>query len=110
MGKRVKLWLTAAKTRWHTVWGLFLHLNAGDDYIEGVICDISDRKRAEVALQTSEERLRLALQIKDSYDINIKTEEIVVKSPEYFNAGLRSSKYFTTKYEGFESGASWTTE
>ncbi|MEP0898643.1 PAS domain S-box protein [Leptolyngbya boryana FACHB-1624] len=40
-------------------WGLFSsYLNTGDDYIEGVIADISDRKQAEVALQTSEAELR----------------------------------------------------
>jgi len=40
-----------------TVFWDFSYLNAGDDYIEGVIADISDRKQAEIALQTSEERL-----------------------------------------------------
>ncbi|BAS59696.1 two-component sensor histidine kinase [Leptolyngbya boryana NIES-2135] len=40
-------------------WGLFSsYLNTGDDYIEGVIADISDRKQAEVALQASEAELR----------------------------------------------------
>ncbi|WP_341531016.1 PAS domain S-box protein [Nostoc sp. UHCC 0302] len=40
-------------------WGLFSsYLNAADDYIEGVIADISDRKQAEVALQASEAELR----------------------------------------------------
>ncbi|KYC44128.1 serine/threonine protein kinase [Scytonema hofmannii PCC 7110] len=40
-------------------WGLFSsYLNAGDDYIEGVIVDISDRKQAEAALQASEAELR----------------------------------------------------
>ncbi len=40
-------------------WGLFSsYLNAGDDYIEGVLADISDRKQAEVALQASEAELR----------------------------------------------------
>jgi two-component system, NarL family, sensor kinase len=34
------------------------YLNAADDYIEGVIADISDRKQAEVALQASEAELR----------------------------------------------------
>jgi PAS domain S-box-containing protein len=34
------------------------YLNADDDYIEGVIADISDRKQAEVALQASEAELR----------------------------------------------------
>ncbi len=66
-------------------WGLFSsYLNAADDYIEGVIADISDRKQAEVALQMSEERLRLALTASNQglYDMNLKTEEIVV-NPEY---------------------------
>jgi len=40
-------------------WGLYSsYLNATDDYIEGVVADISDRKRAEVALQASEAELR----------------------------------------------------
>ncbi|WP_242063659.1 PAS domain S-box protein, partial [Nostoc sp. FACHB-892] len=40
-------------------WGLFSsYLNAADDYIEGVIADISDRKQAEAALQASEAELR----------------------------------------------------
>jgi PAS domain S-box-containing protein len=40
-------------------WGLFSsYLNAGEDYIEGVIADISDRKQAEVALQASEAELQ----------------------------------------------------
>jgi two-component system NarL family sensor kinase len=40
-------------------WGLFSsNLNADDDYIEGVIADISDRKQAEAALQASEAELR----------------------------------------------------
>jgi PAS domain S-box-containing protein len=40
-------------------WGLYsFHLNATDDYIEGVIADISDRKQAEAALQASEAKLR----------------------------------------------------
>jgi two-component system, NarL family, sensor kinase len=40
-------------------WGLFSsYLNAADDYIEGVIADISDLKQAEVALQASEAELR----------------------------------------------------
>jgi two-component system NarL family sensor kinase len=40
-------------------WGLYSsRLNAADEYIEGVIADISDRKQAEVALQASEAELR----------------------------------------------------
>ncbi|MBW4640707.1 MAG: PAS domain S-box protein [Gloeocapsa sp. UFS-A4-WI-NPMV-4B04] len=40
-------------------WGLASsYLNAGDDYIEGVMADISDRKQAEAALQASEAELR----------------------------------------------------
>jgi PAS domain S-box-containing protein len=66
-------------------WGLFSsYLNTADDYIEGVIADISDRKQAEAALQMSEERLRLALSASNHglYDLNIETEEVVV-NPEY---------------------------
>jgi PAS domain S-box-containing protein len=60
------------------------YLNADDDYIEGVIADISDRKQAETALQTSEERLRLALTASNQglYDLDLKTEERIV-NPEY---------------------------
>ncbi|UBF24031.1 PAS domain S-box protein [Kovacikia minuta CCNUW1] len=40
-------------------WGLYSgYLNATDEYIEGVVADISDRKQAEVALQASEAELR----------------------------------------------------
>jgi PAS domain S-box-containing protein len=66
-------------------WGLFSsYLNAADDYIEGVIADISDRKQAEAALQTSEERLRLALTASNQglYDLDLKTEERIF-NPEY---------------------------
>nr|WP_242042162.1 PAS domain S-box protein [Leptolyngbya sp. FACHB-541] len=66
-------------------WGLSsAYLNADDDYIEGVVADISDRKQAEAALQTSEERLRLALTASNQglYDIDLKTEERIV-NPEY---------------------------
>ncbi|MFQ4138517.1 PAS domain S-box protein [Nodosilinea sp. PGN35] len=39
-------------------WGLFSsYLNAGDDCIEGVLADISDRKQAEAALRESEQLL-----------------------------------------------------
>ena len=42
-------------------WGLYsYYLDATDGYIEGVVADISDRKRAEAALRQSEEQLRLA--------------------------------------------------
>ncbi|MDZ8241839.1 MAG: PAS domain S-box protein, partial [Nostoc sp. ChiQUE01a] len=66
-------------------WGLFsLYLNVDNDYIEGVIADISDRKQAEAALQNSEERLRLALTATNQglYDLDLKTEERIV-NPEY---------------------------
>ncbi|MEG4816945.1 PAS domain S-box protein [Microcoleus sp. K5-D4] len=66
-------------------WGLFsAYLNADDDYIEGVIADISDRKQAEAALQNSEERLRLALTATNQglYDLDLQTEERIV-NPEY---------------------------
>ncbi|AFZ17589.1 PAS domain S-box [Allocoleopsis franciscana PCC 7113] len=44
-------------------WGLFSsYLNAGDDYIEGVLADISDRKQAEAALQVSESKLRTLIE------------------------------------------------
>ncbi|HEY9626139.1 MAG TPA: PAS domain S-box protein [Coleofasciculaceae cyanobacterium] len=66
-------------------WVLFSsYLNAADGYIEGVVADISDRKQAEAALQTSEERLRLALTASNQglYDFDLKTEERIV-NPEY---------------------------
>jgi PAS domain S-box-containing protein len=87
-------------------WGLFSsYLNADDDYIEGVLADISDRKQAEVALQTSEERLRLALTASKQglYDININTEEIVV-NPEYaLMLGYDPATFHETKSRWIES-------
>lgn len=87
-------------------WGLFSsYLNAADDYIEGVIADISDRKQAEVALQMSEERLRLALTAANQglYDLNIETEEVVV-NPEYaLMLGYDPATYHVTKSKWIES-------
>jgi PAS domain S-box-containing protein len=87
-------------------WGLFsLYLNADDDYIEGVIVDISDRKRAEAALQISEERLRLALTASNQglYDLNIKTEEVVI-NPEYaLMLGYDPATFHVTKSTWIES-------
>ncbi|WP_289501412.1 PAS domain S-box protein [Gloeocapsopsis sp. IPPAS B-1203] len=87
-------------------WGLHsFHLNATDGYMEGVTTDISDRKRAEVALQTSEERLRLALTAANQglYDMNIKTEEIVV-NPEYaLMLGYDPATFHETKSRWIES-------
>ncbi|MCC3438581.1 AAA family ATPase [Microcoleus sp. PH2017_05_CCC_O_A] len=87
-------------------WGLFsLYLNADDGYIEGVIADISDRKQAEAALQTSEEQLRLALTASNQglYDLNIETEEVVV-NPEYaLMLGYDPATFHVTKSEWIES-------
>jgi PAS domain S-box-containing protein len=87
-------------------WGLFSSsLNAADGYIEGVLADISDHKQAEAALQTSEERLRLALTASNQgfYDLNIKTEEVVF-SPEYaLMLGYDPATYHGTKSKWIES-------
>jgi PAS domain S-box-containing protein len=87
-------------------WVLFSsYLNAADGYIEGVIADISDRKQAEAALQTSEERLRLALTASNQglYDLNIETEEVVV-NPEYaLMLGYDPATFHVTKSKWIES-------
>ncbi|MBW4485966.1 MAG: PAS domain S-box protein [Tildeniella torsiva UHER 1998/13D] len=87
-------------------WGLFSsYLNAADDYIEGVVEDISVLKQTEAALQTSEERLRLALTASNQglYDMNLKTEEIVV-NPEYaLMLGYDPATFHETKSRWVES-------
>jgi PAS domain S-box-containing protein len=87
-------------------WGLCsCHLNAADEYVEGVIADISDRKQAEAALQISEERLRLALTAANQglYDLNIKTEEVVI-NPEYaLMLGHDPATFHVTKSTWIES-------
>jgi len=52
--------------------------------IIGTATDITERKRAEVALQASEERLRLSMKAANQglYDLDLRTGEAVV-SPEY---------------------------
>jgi PAS domain S-box-containing protein len=87
-------------------WGLFSsYLNADDDYIEGTIADISDRKQTEAALQTSEERLRLALTAANQglYDLNIKTEEVAI-NPEYaLMLGYDPATFHVNKSKWIES-------
>jgi PAS domain S-box-containing protein len=87
-------------------WGLFsLYLNVDDDYIEGVVADISDRKQAEAALQMSEERLRLALTASNQglYDMNLKTEEIVVNTEYALMLGYDPATFQETKSRWVES-------
>ncbi|MEG3882267.1 PAS domain S-box protein, partial [Microcoleus sp. herbarium7] len=56
-------------------WGLFSsYLNAADDYIEGVVEDISDRKQAETALRQSEANYRNLLQTANSIIIRYDTQ------------------------------------
>ena len=87
-------------------WGLTSsYLNTADGYVEGVVADISDLKAAEAALQTSEERLRLALTASKQglYDLNIETEEVVV-NPEYaLMLGYDPATFDTTKSSWIES-------
>ncbi|MEG4070170.1 PAS domain S-box protein [Microcoleus sp. Pol11C2] len=87
-------------------WGLTSsYLNAADGYVEGVVADISDLKQAEAALQMSEERLRLALTASNQglYDLNIKTEEVVI-NPEYaLMLGYDPATFHTTKSSWIES-------
>lgn len=87
-------------------WGLTSsYLNAADGYVEGVVADISDLKQAEAALQMSEERLRLALNAANQglYDMNLKTEEIVV-NPEYaLMLGYDPATFHETKSRWIES-------
>jgi PAS domain S-box-containing protein len=67
--------------------------------------NITDRKQAEAALQTSEERLRLALTASNQglYDLNIETEEVVV-NPEYaLMLGYDPATFHVTKSEWIES-------
>jgi PAS domain S-box-containing protein len=87
-------------------WGLTSsYMNAADGYVEGVVADISDLKQAEAALQMSEERLRLALTASNQglYDMNLKTEEIVV-NPEYaLMLGYDPATFHETKSRWVES-------
>ncbi|MGP1386440.1 MAG: PAS domain S-box protein [Thainema sp.] len=87
-------------------WGLTSsYLNAADGYVEGVVADISNLKQAEAALQASEERLRLALTASKQglYDMNLKTEEIVV-NPEYaLMLGYDPATFRETKSRWVES-------
>jgi PAS domain S-box-containing protein len=69
-------------------WGLSSsYLNADDDYIEGVIADISDRKQAEAALQASEAELRaLFLAIPDPlcvYNAEGQVIDAIPGNPSY---------------------------
>ncbi|MFQ4138018.1 PAS domain S-box protein [Nodosilinea sp. PGN35] len=105
--KEVRSYEVQMRKRDGTVfWGQFSsYLNAANGYIEGVLADISDRKQAEAALQASEERLRLALTASKQglYDMNLKTEEIVV-NPEYaLMLGYDPATFQETKSRWVES-------
>jgi PAS domain S-box-containing protein len=70
-----------------------------------VVVDISDRKRAEAALQISEERLRLALTASNQglYDLNIKTEEVVINPGYPLMLGYDPATFHVTKSRWIES-------
>jgi PAS domain S-box-containing protein len=71
--------------RWLTAIGQTFYDTSGQPHrMTGIALDITDRKRAETALQESEERLRLALIATNQglYDLNVQTGEAIV-SPAY---------------------------